>query len=294
MRGELLIGSLVAGAIAGCNTGSAPGSTSAATASSVPPAPPVSSSRSSVASTVAHEHLTLVKAESGTTLPSDRAPLLTVSRTDLLLGDQSIAKVSPGPLGFAPAQKRDGNAAALQITPLDDALKALRQSDPTLDTARIQLDAATPYRTTLEVFFTAAHAGFTGYDFLVSSPAGERALHISTPTRAQRKEARAGNAPPSLALVVQPDAFNLSIGSDAIGAGCIKDTTGSAVVRHGTPADLDALVACTQRIRTMAPDWAGLATVQLSAAPSVDAQAVLSVVAAMLPTFPQVYFGLLQ
>jgi hypothetical protein len=44
----------------------------------------------------------------------------------------------------------------------------------------------------------------------------------------------------------------------------------------------------------MSPDWADLTTVQLSAANDIDMQAILEVVAALLPALPNVYLGLLQ
>jgi hypothetical protein len=278
-----------------CNTGPTSSATGPAPTSSATSAPAASATTSTalpVSTMVARYHVAIVHAESSSPAASDLLPLVTLSTTDLLVGTESIAKVPSGPLGFEAALKRDGNRAALQVTPLDDTLGALRRTSP--DTLRLLVDARAPYRTMLEVFFTATHAGFTSYEFVVAAAAGERALHITTPTRAQRKEARAGTAPPSMALVVLPEGFSLAVGEVVIGPGCTKGAIGNAVGRQGERADLDALARCASRVPSMAPEWGGVTTVQLSAAPEVTAEAVLSVVAVLLPTFPQVYFGLLR
>jgi hypothetical protein len=238
--------------------------------------------------------LELAQVESATPAASDLLPLITVTKADLLVGDAVVAKVPPGSLGFEAAQKRDGNRKALQVVPLLDALSPLRKESPTATGARLLIDKATPYRTTLEVFFTTARAGFTTYDFVVAGKSGERSVHIGTPTAADRKAARAGTAPPSLAVVVKPDAIMLSVGAMTIGQGCTKGGTGAAVARPAGQAELDTLVSCTGQLRSMSPEWAAMTTVQLSAADEVDTQEVLSVIAALLPAFPRVYLGLLQ
>jgi hypothetical protein len=224
-------------------------------------------------------------------------PLVTVSTTELLVDSHRIAAVSEGPLGFAADLKRAGNRSALQVLPLEASLRALRERDPSQTTLRIRVDGRTAYRTAIEVIFTASHAGFTTFAFGVhpaSGPDAEQTVPASVPSRAEWDASHKAGAPQAPSFVLQPDGASLTIGTDSVGAGCTLGASGVAVPAIGGRLDVTAIAACASRVKTMRPAWGGVRAANVSAAPGLDMQTVLSVVAGLEKTYPSVHFGLLS
>jgi hypothetical protein len=54
------------------------------------------------------------------------------------------------------------------------------------------------------------------------------------------------------------------------------------------------VAACAARFARMDPAWARFSVANVSAANGLDLQTVLAVVAALLPTFPTIHFGMIQ
>lgn len=273
---------------AASETGAAP---SLAVASSTPGA---SGTILSVAATAAARGVALVNAESGVTAPPDTVPLITVSKSALFVGTERVADVLPGPLGFDATIKRAGARAALEVLPLEAILRPLHAQKPTDDTVRLLFDATTSYRSAIEVLFSTAQAGFTSFAVIVASKAGERAVPASTPSRAERDAARLPGAPPSPSFVLQRDGVTLTVGDVAIGAGCTRGARGVAVPSVAGRIDPAAVAVCAARVKTMDPMWASVAVASVSAAAELDMQTVMGAVAAIVPTFPVVHFGLLS
>jgi hypothetical protein len=224
----------------------------------------------------------------------DDAPVVTLSRTELLLGSAHIADVTPGPLGFSADVKRAGTRAALQIVPLEAALRALHDASTKRDALRIVVDPTTSYRSFLEVVFSAAHAGFTAYAVALAGQVAEPPIPASTPSRAEREAERAPGAVHAPSFVLDADGASVSVGDETIGAGCARGQAGAAVPPVSGRLDASAIGACAARVRAMNPDWAKVTAASVSAAPGLDMQAVLGVVAAILPTYPVVHFGMVS
>jgi hypothetical protein len=238
--------------------------------------------------------VTLVRAESPQPPPPDTLPLVTVSRTALLVGTTEIAPVFPGPLGFDGSIKRAGQRAALEVLPLKAALKALKEATPTEASVRVRVDASTSYRTALEVVFSGAQAGFTSFGFLVASAAGERTLTVSTPTRAERDAEHAGGTAPPIAFVLTAEGVAVSAGGVTLGPGCSKEGAGTTLpLRAGKP-DVAGLASCVSRLRGMRPAWARSTIAEVSASPALDMQTVLEAVSVIAPSLPVIHFGMLS
>jgi hypothetical protein len=223
-----------------------------------------------------------------------RLPLVTVSRTELLVGHDHIADVAPGALGFDATLKRAGQRSALEVVPLKAALSALRGRDPSATRARLLVDASTAYRAALEVFFSGAHAGFTDFDFVVMSAAEERSLPVSTPSKAEWNAAHTPGAPQPPSFVLGDDGVSISVGAERVGEGCALGRAGVAVPRSaGRKLDVVATAACATRIHGMAPGWEGVRAANVSAAPGLTMQTVLEVVAAIREAYPVVHLGMI-
>ncbi len=236
----------------------------------------------------------LVAVETKTPAAPDALPLITLTKTELLVGTEHIADVIPGPLGFEAKIKRAGQRAALQVLPLDAVLKSLHAADPGQDSVRFLFDGSTSYRSALEVVFTASHAGFTSFDFVVSSKAGERVIPVSTPSRAEWDAAHTPGATPPPSFVLEPDGVTLSVGTTTIGAGCAKGAAGVAIPAVSGKLDPVGVAACGARLKSLDPAWAGFTVANVSAANGLDLQTVLAVVAEMIPLFPTEHFGMVS
>ncbi len=220
---------------------------------------------------------------------SPTLPVVTVSGGELRVGDARIADVTPGPLGFAASLKRAGKRAALEVVPLDAALRALRAKDPAGTALRFAFDRATSYRTALEVVFTASHAGFASFAFSVASRDGERSVTVSIPSRAEWDAAHKPGAPQPPSFVLDAGGATLTVGEVAVGAGCALGAAGPAA-----PLDAAAIGECAARVKGMKPGWSDVGAANVSAAPELDLETVLRAVAAIERTYPSVHFGLLS
>jgi hypothetical protein len=241
------------------------------------------------------KRLTLVRADSPTPEADETLPLITLAKTELLVGTEHVASLTPGPLGFDAALKRSGQQAALQLLPLGTALGPIHDADPSQHTVRVLVDASTAYRPALEVFFSAAQAGFTSFDLIVAGDSGERFLSASTPSRAERESARAPGAAPAASFVLQAGGVSITVGDTPVGAGCTVGGQGFSVpaVTRGKLDDA-GVGACASRLASLNPAWGDVHVANVSANPGLDMQSVLGVVAAILPALPTVHFGLLS
>jgi hypothetical protein len=244
---------------------------------------------------VTANHVALVRTNSPIPASAETLPLVTITKTELLVGKTHVADVVPGPLGFEAAIKRAQNRAALQVLPIEAALRPIHDAAPSQSTLRVLVDATTSYRTALEVLFTAGQSGFRSFAFVVYNPAvGERAVPASTPSRAERDAAHAPGAAPPVSFLLQADGVVISVGGERIGPGCVKGAAGTTVPLRDGKADLAGLAACASRIKGLAPAWAGSTVAEVTAIPGLDMQTVLAAVAAVIRDYPVVHFGLLS
>lgn len=238
--------------------------------------------------------VTLVRAESALSPLADSLPIVTLSKSDLLVGTSPIARVFPGPLGFDGAIKRQGQRAALEVVPLKAALRAVHDMSPTESSLRLLVDASTSYRSALEAEFSAAQAGFTSFGFVVSSAKGERRLAVVTPTRAERDAEHKTETSPPISFVLRADGVVVSVGAVSVGAGCTKGASGTTIpLRAGKP-DLAALASCVSRLKSMDPAWAHSTIGEVSASPELDMQTVLEAVSVIVRELPAIHFGMLS
>jgi hypothetical protein len=225
--------------------------------------------------------------------PAD-VPLVTLSKTELYVGDTRVATIPAGELGFPAGMKRSGLAAALHVLPVEDAVRDLRATGPAVDSLRLLVDAGVPYRALLEVVYSAAHAGVTSFSLIVMSESGEGALPIRLPTRAEREESKAPGAVPPPAFVIDRDGVSISVGQEPIGAGCTRGAAGAAVALQSGRADPRQLAECAERMHGMDEAWARNTSASVSATSAVPMQAVLEAIAAILPVYPTVHVGMVS
>jgi len=114
------------------------------------------------------------------TSPSDEGVVVTISKSQILVGDTRVLKLgsreSLARSGIAAQHKRGGGNDSY-IVPLANALKAARQTDKAVRTAKgldasmseaiIIADNTTPYRVFVEVRFTLGQAEFGRYHLMV-------------------------------------------------------------------------------------------------------------------------------
>ncbi|MRG91642.1 ExbD/TolR family protein [Polyangium spumosum] len=116
--------------------------------------------------------------------PSDEGVLVVVSKTQILVGDESTAVVSlpsreqMAQSGIDAKHKRSG-PNDLYIVPLanalqharevDKAVRAAKGLDPSTSEARIVADRTTPYRTLIEVLYTLGQSEFGKYHLMALS-----------------------------------------------------------------------------------------------------------------------------
>jgi hypothetical protein len=224
---------------------------------------------------------------------ADDLPLVTLAAHEVLVGSDHVADLTPGPLGFDATLKRNGQRAALEVVPLKASLAALHTRTPSVTTVRLLVDADTSYRAALEVIFSASHAGFTDFVFVVSKKGGEGALPASTPSKAEWEAAHTAGAPQPPSFVLRPEGVTVTVGGEPVGAGCVHGASGIAIAPASGHLDTEKTRACAARIKTMAPGWAGVVTANVSADASLDMQTVLEMVAALRSTYPVIHFGML-
>jgi hypothetical protein len=206
---------------------------------------------------------------------ADSLPLMTLTKTELLVGETHIADVIPGPLGFDAKIKRMEQRSALQLMPLDAALRPIHAAHPEESSLRVLVDRSTAYRSALEAVFTAAQTGFTTFFFVVSSAQGESAVMAGAPQ------------PPS--FVLDTSGVTLTVGTVRIGADCTKGKEGVAV----PTLDATAVAACAKKVHAMSPEWSALMAANVTAAPELEMQVVLGIVAGIESTYATVHFGMM-
>jgi biopolymer transport protein ExbD len=114
------------------------------------------------------------------TSPSDEGVVVTISKTQILVGDDKILKL-PDRSALAQtgvdARHKRGGANDLYIVPLGNALKSARRTDKAVRTAKgldasmsealLIADNTTPYRLLVEVLFTLGQSEFGRYHLMV-------------------------------------------------------------------------------------------------------------------------------
>jgi hypothetical protein len=220
---------------------------------------------------------------------ADSLPLMTITKSELLVGEAHIADVIPGPLGFDAKIKRMEQRSALQLLPLDAALRPIHAARPDDSSLRVLVDRSTAYRSALEAVFTAAQAGFTTFFFVVSSAQGETAVMASTPSKAEWEAAHTAGAPQPPSFVLDASGVTLTVGTVGIGPGCAKGKEGVAV----PTLDASAVAACAKKVHAMSPEWSGLTAANVTAAPELEMQVVLAIVAGIESTYATVHFGMM-
>ena len=116
--------------------------------------------------------------------PSDEGVLVVVSKTQILVGDESTAIVTlpsreqMAQSGIDAKHKRSGPndlyivplANALQhAREIDKAVRAAKGLDPATSEARVVADRTTPYRTLIEVLYTLGQSEFGKYHLMALS-----------------------------------------------------------------------------------------------------------------------------
>lgn len=241
-------------------------------------------------STMAREKGILLPRIQGTAAKgADSLPLMTLTKTELLVGETHIADVIPGPLGFDAKIKRMEQRSALQLMPLDAALRPIHAAHPEESSLRVLVDRSTAYRSALEAVFTAAQTGFTTFFFVVSSAQGESAVMASTPSKAEWEAAHTAGAPQPPSFVLDTSGVTLTVGTVRIGADCTKGKEGVAV----PTLDATAVAACAKKVHAMSPEWSALMAANVTAAPELEMQVVLGIVAGIESTYATVHFGMM-
>ena len=119
------------------------------------------------------------------TQPSEEGVVLTVSKTQILVGDDRVltlpSRESVAQTGVGARNKRSG-PNDLYIVPLGNALQAARRTDKVIRTAKgldptsseaiIIADSTTPYRLLIEVLFTLGQNEFGKYHLMVMQSSG--------------------------------------------------------------------------------------------------------------------------
>jgi biopolymer transport protein ExbD len=119
------------------------------------------------------------------TQPSDEGVVVTVSKTQILVGDDRVLTLpnreSMAQTGVGARYKRSG-PNDMYIVPLGEALKSARRTDklvrqakgldPSSSEAIIVADRTTPYRLLIEVLFTLGQSEFGKYHLMVIQGAG--------------------------------------------------------------------------------------------------------------------------
>ena len=119
------------------------------------------------------------------TQPSEEGVVLTVSKTQILVGDDRVltlpSRESVAQTGVGARNKRSG-PNDLYIVPLGNALQAARRTDKVIRTAKgldptsseaiIIADSTTPYRLLIEVLFTLGQNEFGKYHRMVMQSSG--------------------------------------------------------------------------------------------------------------------------
>jgi biopolymer transport protein ExbD len=116
--------------------------------------------------------------------PSDEGVLVVVSKTQILVGEESTpvvtlpSRAQLAQAGIDPKHKRSG-ANDLYIVPLanalqharelDKAVRAAKGLDPATSEARVVADKTTPYRLLIEVLYTLGQSEFGKYHLMVLS-----------------------------------------------------------------------------------------------------------------------------
>ena len=119
------------------------------------------------------------------TQPSEEGVVLTVSKTQILVGDDRVltlpSRESVAQTGVGARNKRSG-PNDLYIVPLGNALQAARRTDKVIRTAKgldptsseaiIIADGQTPYRLLIEVLYTLGQSEFGKYHLMVMQSSG--------------------------------------------------------------------------------------------------------------------------
>jgi len=247
--------------------------------------------RAEAASGPGEKRLTPPSVDAPAPAPKEDLPLITLSIDELLLGSQHIADVRPGPLGFDGEIKRSHQRAALQLMPLDAALRPLAKPNET--TIRVLADRGTSYRSALEVFYSASQAGFTSFSFLVSSQAGPRSVPVSTPSRAEWEAAHTAGALQPASFKVEARGISVTVGEIVVGGGCTLNAAGVTVPASGGKLDVAQVGACAASLKGMNPGWDRIGAANVTASGELTIETVLAIIVAIEATFPTVHLGMM-
>jgi biopolymer transport protein ExbD len=109
--------------------------------------------------------------------PSDEGIVVTISKSEILVGDQRVLRLPERRSSGAGVAAKRGGPGGLYIVPLGAALKPARQTDKRIRQRRgldashseaiVVADETTPYRLLVEVLFTLGQGEFGKYHLMV-------------------------------------------------------------------------------------------------------------------------------
>ncbi len=196
--------------------------------------------------------------------------------------------------GFPAVYKKEGNAKALLVTPLGEALERLSKQDGGGTALAVAFDATTPYRVVLEVLFTAGFKGIAEMHLLVAHGATVAGISPFLP-RNEGNQASMGEGDLSPIVTVAPEGFSVKKAGANLAPGCREAGAGIAVPNRGGAFDFAALSACLENAKRSAPAEdmaiisAGLAVPFSTIVLTLDA---MRASASGSPLFPKVVFAM--
>lgn len=173
---------------------------------------------------------------------------MVLSRLDRQTGGRTQRQVLTYDRHIAPGDKLGGDASALRIQPLFEAVSDLPRAEPAA--INLFVDRDVPYRVVTEVVYTLGQVGFVAYAFAVDDPA-RSALYVMAPRFGGSEPEPPGTAPLALVIDVEPSGYGLSSATVdiATAAECAGD--GSRCDVEGGPG---ALEAALERLKARYPD----------------------------------------
>jgi len=235
---------------------------------------------------------------SATRAPPASLHTLAVSPTKLTLdgSEPPIAAFAVGDdraKGF-PAVYKQGNANALLVVPLGEALERLAKQDGGATALAVAFDATTPYRVVLEVLFTAGFKGVSQIHMLVARGAAVAGISPFLP-RNDGSRASMGEGDPSPTVIVAPEGFSVKKAGANLAPGCREAGPDVTVPNRGGTYDFAALSACLEIAKRSDPAEdlaivsAGLSVPFSTIVLTLDA---MRAAASGAPLFPKVVFAM--
>ncbi len=229
--------------------------------------------------------------------PRSDAPALAIDPKGIRDGDALLVPFGDDrSKGADESQKRSG-PNDLFLVPVGAWLTRQRSDGHLGRALTVVVQRETPYRSLIELLFTAGQSEVTVFDLYETATTG-RLVHVELPAFRAPADLEVMHASQTLQLSVflLPDGVSLKTMGGNVAPGCREIGAGLAVPRVDGKLDVLAVAACVRSLKAGSPAYATEDTMTMTASPAVAVGEVFDLAIALrgtaeAPLFPKLQLG---